>query len=149
MACKQLNEVERGIDEPSRRLWGVQRARALLLWHLPGVGWPVADRLIGVVKTVRVWNAKRVAVQKREGQPRKEEQPAPIVSTNFHATNVDMGAIPPRFIHTVCDLKQPSVRQSCALALLKMIRVLARTLAMDYYFAGGPAIPAGFRPALA
>ena len=124
----------------------------LQLWHLPEVDWPVADRLVQVVKTVRVQNANRVAVRKQDGQPVKEKQPAPIVSTNFYATNVELGAIPPRFIHqlgrsrwvidaqafqtitTDCHLKQPSVHQSCALVVLTMVRVLAYTLAMVFYF---------------
>ena len=74
------------------------------------------------------------------------------MSTNFYATNVDLGAIPPQFIHqlgrsrwvidaqafqtitTDCHLKQPSVHQSPALVVLTMIRVLAYTLAMAFYF---------------
>ena len=124
----------------------------LQIWHLPEVDWPVADRLVGVVKTVRVQNANRVVVRKQDGQPIKEKKPAPIVSTNFYATNVDLGAIPPQFIHqlgrsrwaidaqafqtitTDCHLKQPSVHQSRALVVLTMVRVLAYTLAMVFYF---------------
>ena len=70
----------------------------LEIWHLPEVDWPVADRLVRVVKTVRVQNANRVVVRKQDGQPIKEKKPAPIVSTNFYATNVDLGAIPPQFL---------------------------------------------------
>jgi hypothetical protein len=124
----------------------------LQIWHLPEVDWPVADRLVEVVKTVRVQNANRVVVRKQDGQPIKEKKPAPIVSTNFYATNVDLGAIPPQFIHqlgrsrwvidaqafqtitTDCHLKQPSVHRSPALVVLTMIRVLAYTLAMAFYF---------------
>ena len=124
----------------------------LELWHLPEVDWPVADRLVRVVKTGRVQNANRIAVRKQDGQPIREKQPAPIVSTNYYATNVDLGAIPPYFIHqlgrsrwvidaqafqtitTDCHLKQPSVHQSGALVVLTMIRVLAYTLAMVFYF---------------
>lgn len=123
----------------------------LQLWHLPQLDWPVADRLIGVVKTVRVENVNRVAVHKQDGQLIREKKPTPIVSTNFYATNVDLGAVPPRFIHqlgrsrwvidaqafqtitTDCHLKQPSIHQSCALPILTMIRVLAYTLAMLFY----------------
>jgi hypothetical protein len=122
------------------------------LWHLPKVDWPVADRLIGVVKTVRVQKANRVVVGKQDGKPIKEKRPAPIVSTNFYATNVDLGAIPPQFIHqlgrsrwtidaqvfqtitTNCHLKRPSVHQDCALVALTMIRVLAYTLTMVFYY---------------
>jgi len=121
-------------------------------WDLPEVDWPVADRLVRVVKTVRVQNANRVAVRKQNGQPIREKQPAPIVSTNFYATNVDLGAIPPQFIHplgrsrwvidaqafqtitTDGHLKRPSVHQSRALVVLTMVRVLAYTLAMVFDF---------------
>jgi hypothetical protein len=82
----------------------------------------------------------------------KEKKPAPIVSTNFYATNVNPGAIPPWFIHqlgrsrwvmdaqalqtitTDCHLKQPSVHQNTVLVVLTMVRVLAYTLAMVFYF---------------
>ena len=125
----------------------------LQLWHLPEVDWPVADRLVRVVKTVRLQNAKRVQIQKQDGSTVKvkTKQPAPILSTNFYATNVDLGSIPPLFIHqlgrsrwtidaqafqtitTDCHLKRPSVHQSCALVVLTMIRVLAYTLTMVFY----------------
>jgi len=124
----------------------------LELWHLPAVDWPVADRLVGVVKTIRVQKANRVAVRQSAGRPIREKQPAPIVSTNYYATNVELGAIPPWFIHqlgrcrwaidaqafqtitTDCHLKQPSVHQPGALVVLTMVRVLAYTLAMVFYF---------------
>jgi len=148
----------------------------LQLWHVPEVDWPVADRVVRVVKTVRVQNAKCVKVEERpvevpqieepkaektEGRnskgkkPKcsrvKTKRPAPIVSTNFYASNVDLGAIPPYFIHqlgrsrwmidaqafqtitTDCHLKQPSAHQDCALIVLTMIRVLAYTLTMVFY----------------
>mgnify|MGYP005842012207 CR=1 FL=1 len=144
-------EAERLTNRPAdERVADAQEE--LQLWHLPQVDWPVADRLIGVVKTVRVQNAKRVAVRKQDGLPVREKQPAPVVSTNYYATNLELGAIPPRFIHqlgrsrwvidaqafqtvtTDCHLKQPSVHQDCALVVLTMIRVLAYTLAMVFYF---------------
>jgi hypothetical protein len=149
----------------------------LQLWHLPEVDWPVADRVVRVVKTVRVQNVKCAQVEERPVEvPQSEEpkaegpkgknskgdkpkrsrvktkQPAPIVSTNFYASNVDLGAIPPYFIHqlgrsrwtidaqafqtitTDCHLKQPSAHQDCALIVLTMIRVLAYTLTMVFYY---------------
>jgi len=149
----------------------------LQLWHLPEVDWPVADRVVRIVKTVRVQNARRVQVEERpaevsqiQGMPAertksqdsqskkpqrsriKTKQPAPIVSTNFYASNVDLGAIPPYFIHqlgrsrwtidtqvfqtitTDCHLKRPSAHQDCALVVLTMIRVLAYTLPMVFYY---------------
>ena len=113
--------------------------------------WPVADRLVQVVKTVRLQSSQRLEVQKKGGVTVKTKQPAPVLSTNFYATNVDLGSIPPLFIHqlgrsrwtidaqafqtitTDCHLKRPSVHQSCALVVLTMIRVLAYTLTMVFY----------------
>jgi len=130
----------------------VSASEELHLWYLPEVDWPVAERRIQVVKMVRVQNLHRVAVRKPDGVPLKEKQPAPIVSTNYYATNVELVSIPPRFIHqlgrsrwvidaqafqtitTQCHLKQPSVHQSTALVVLTMVRVLAYTLAMVFYF---------------
>jgi hypothetical protein len=75
-----------------------------------------------------------------------------VVSTNFYASNVDLGVIPPYFIHqlgrsrwtidaqvfqtitTDCHLKRPSAHQDCALVVLTMIRVLAYTLTMVFYY---------------
>jgi len=129
----------------------VSAREELQLWHLPQVDWPVADRLVRVVKTVRVHNAHRVVVRKQQERPIREKQAAPLVSTNYYATNVELGMIAPLFIHqlgrsrwvidaqafqtitTTCHLKQPSVHQGGALVLLTMIRVLAYTLAMVFY----------------
>ena len=73
-------------------------------------------------------------------------------STNYYATNLELGSIPPTFIHqlgrsrwrvdtdafqtltTQAHLKQPSVHQTCALVVLTMIRVLAYTLSMVFYY---------------
>jgi hypothetical protein len=72
-------------------------------------------------------------------------------STNFYATNFELGAIPPLFIHklgrsrwridaeifqtitTDCHLKHPAVHQSTALVVLTMIRLLAYTLSLVFY----------------
>ena len=149
----------------------------LQLWHVPEVDWPVADRAVQIVKTFRVQNAKCVTVEERPVEdPRIEEpkaektkggnskrkkpkckrvktkKPDPIVSTNFYASNVELGAIPPYFIHqlgrsrwmidaqafqtitTDCHLKRPSAHQDCALIVLTMIRVVAYTLTMVFYY---------------
>lgn len=124
---------------------------SLDLWHLEEVDWPVADRLVRVVKTVRVQKTNGVTVRKEKGRLIREKQPGSDVSTNYYATNVELGAIAPRFIHqlgrsrwsidaqafqtitTDCHLKRPSVHQSVALVVLTMIRVLAYTLAMVFY----------------
>jgi hypothetical protein len=149
----------------------------LQLWHVPEADWPVANRVVRVVKTVRVQNAKCVKVEERpvevpqgkqapaektkgknsqRKKPKrsrvKTKQPAPLVSTNFYASNVDLGAIPPYFIHqlgrsrwtidaqvfqtitTDCHLKRPSAHQDCALVVLTLIRVVAYTLTMVFYY---------------
>ena len=72
-------------------------------------------------------------------------------STIFYATNLELGAIPPSFIHqlsrsrwridaevfqtvtTDCHLKHPAVHQSTALVVLTMIRLLAYTLSLVFY----------------
>jgi len=93
------SEAERLTDRPADYHQATPQGD-LQLWHLAEVDWPVADRLARVVKTVRLQNAKRVQIQKQAGSNvEKSKQPAPILSTNFYATNVDLGAIPPRFIH--------------------------------------------------
>lgn len=72
-------------------------------------------------------------------------------STNFYATNFDLGSIPPLFVYqlsrsrwridtqffqtltTDCHLKHPAVHQSTALVVLTMIRVLAYGLSLVFY----------------
>lgn len=146
----------------------------LQLWHMPEVDWPVADRAVRVVKTVRVQNVKHVKVEERPVETPQIEEPKAKggkskrkkpkgkrvktkkddlrVSTNFYASNVNLGAIPPYFIHqlgrsrwtidvqafqtitTDCHLKRPSSHQDIALVVLTMIRVLAYTLTMVFYY---------------
>jgi hypothetical protein len=72
-------------------------------------------------------------------------------STNFCATNFELGSISPLFIHqfsrshwridtevfqtitTDCHLKHPAVHQTTALVVLTMIRFLAYTLSLVFY----------------
>ncbi len=72
-------------------------------------------------------------------------------STNFYATNFELGSISPLFIHqfsrsrwridtevfqtltTDCHLKHPAVHQTTALVVLTMIRLLAYTLSLVFY----------------
>ena len=126
----------------------------LQLWHAPEVYWPVADRPIRVVKTVRVQKKNRVTVRRDQtNQKRKAKESFTEQSTNFYASNLELGSIPPVFIHqlgrsrweidaevfqtitTDCRLKKPSVHQdrSRALVVLTMIRVLAYTLTQVFY----------------
>jgi hypothetical protein len=123
------------------------------LWHAPEVYWPVADRSLRVVKTFRVQKVRRVQVSRDETAQKKKKtrQAVEQESTNYYASNVDLGSIPPCFLHelgrsrwrvdtevfqtltTQAHLKQPSVHQTCALVLLTMLRVLAYTLSLVFY----------------
>jgi hypothetical protein len=127
----------------------------LQLWHAPEVYWPVADRGIGVVKTIRQQPVKRLRVQ-RDEQGRKHAVKEIVIesSTNFYASNLELGSIPPVFIHqlgrsrwiidtnvfqtmtTDAHLKRPSVHQDRAKAwtVLTRIRVLAYTLTLVFFF---------------
>lgn len=120
-------------------------------WHLPEVDWPVADRLVRVVKTVRVQNQRRVAVRVQDNQRTKIKAAVSRESTNFYATNFQLGSIPPLFLHqlgrgrwridtevfqtitTDCHLKHPAVHQATALVVLTMIRLMAYTLSLVFY----------------
>ena len=120
-------------------------------WHLPEVDWPVADRLVRVVKTVRVEHQRRVTVSEKDGHRIKSKTAATQESTNFYATNFEIGSVSPLFIHqfsrsrwridtevfqtitTDCHLKHPAVHQTTALVVLTMIRFLAYTLSLVFY----------------
>jgi Transposase DDE domain len=126
----------------------------LQLWHAPEVYWPVADRSLRVVKTVRTQQKKRIRVG-LNGDGRKRSQKEIFVeqTTNFYASNLELGTIPPVFVHqlgrsrwiidaevfqtitTAGHLKKPSVHQGRgqALIVLTMIRVLAFTLTSVFF----------------
>ena len=124
----------------------------LQLWHAPEVYWPVADRSLRVVKTFRIQKGHRVKVSP-EGSPKKKKTQEAVreESTNYYASNLELGSIPPTFIHqlgrsrwrvdtetfqtltTQAHLKKPSVHQTWALVVLTMIRVLAYTLSLVFY----------------
>ena len=121
------------------------------LWHLPEVDWPVADRMVRVVKTVRVQKINRIRIEKTGTHRDKKKEEVSVQSTNFYAAHVNLGSIPPEFIQqlgrsrwtidaaafqtltTDCHIKQPSVHRDVALVVLTMIRVLAYTLMMVFY----------------
>ncbi len=126
----------------------------LQLWHVPEVFWPAANRSVGVVKTVRTLHKKRVPLRPASASKKPHTKESfDERGVNFYATNVELGLVPPSFIHqlgrsrwqidadafqtltTDSHLKQPSVHQGRARALLNltMIRVLAYTLTMVYY----------------
>ena len=81
----------------------------------------------------------------------RQTQSAEDTATNFYAGNLELGAIPPLFLHqpgrsrwridaqvfqtiaTDSHLKEPSAHQSQALVVLTMIRLLAYTLSLLFY----------------
>ena len=127
----------------------------LQLWHAPEIYWPVADRAVRVVKSVRRQPVKRLRVERNEqGEKRTVKETVVQPSTNYYASNLELGSVPPVFLHhlgrsrwiidtnvfqtmaTEAHLKRPSVHQGCAKALLvlTMIRVLAYTLTLVFFF---------------
>jgi Transposase DDE domain len=127
----------------------------LRLWHAPEVLWSVADRSIRVVKTLRTLHKKRVPLRPVDTEKkRKTKEAFQEDGLNFYATNVELGSVPPRFIHqlgrsrwmidaeafqtitTDSHLKQPSIHQGRgqAFVVLTMIRVLAYTLSIVFYY---------------
>lgn len=145
-----LREAERFTQGPPAGV-SSEVGQELRWWHLPEVDWPVADRLARVVKTVRIDNQRRIEIVKQDGRRIKKKVEVTRESTNFYATNFQLGSIPALFIHQLgrgrwridtevfqtitvdCHLKHPAVHQSTALVVLTMIRVLAYTLSLVFY----------------
>jgi hypothetical protein len=146
-----LAEAQRLTDGPAEATLSSTQ-EDIQLWHAPEAYWPVADRSLRLVKTFRVQKVRRVQVIRGEaGKKKKSKQAVQQESTNYYASNLELGSIPPSFIHelgrsrwrvdtevfqtltTQAHLKQPSVHQTCALVLLTMIRVLAYTLSLVFY----------------
>jgi hypothetical protein len=74
---------------------------AFQLWHAPETYWPAADRSLRVVKTFRIQKKHRVELTP-PGSPKKKKRRKEAVreeSTNYYASNLDLGSIPPTFIH--------------------------------------------------
>jgi hypothetical protein len=127
-----LREAERLTQESPT---GVQKEsdREIRYWHLPDLDWPVADRRMRVVKTVRIEHQHRVTVSEIDAAPTKGKTAVSQPSSNFYATNFELGPISPLFIHqfsrsrwridtevfqaltTDCRLKHPAVHQTTAL----------------------------------
>jgi len=145
-----LREAER-LTQQSPTGVHAEPGREVRYWHLPEVDWPVADRLVRVVKTVRIEQLRRVTVSEKDGHRIKSKTPVTQESTNFYATNFELGSVSPLFIHqfsrsrwridtevfqtitTDCHLKHPAVHQTTALVVLTMIRFLAYTLSLVFY----------------
>jgi hypothetical protein len=141
----------------ARRILSTEGAAApqeLQLWHAPEVYWPVSDRTVGVVKTVRRIEKHRQRVRRDElGGKHSEKETILETSTNFYASNLELGCIPPLFIHqlgrsrwiidsevfqtmtTEGHLKKPSVHQGRGQALMALtwIRLLAYTLSLVFF----------------
>jgi hypothetical protein len=89
--------------------------------------------------------------QRKRRSSQQSQDPVAQPSTNFYATNFELGSISPLFIHqfsrsrwridtevfhtlTVdCHLKHAAVHQTTALVVLTMIRFLAYTLSLVFY----------------
>jgi len=145
-----LREAERFTQESPTGVH-TEPDQEIRYWHLPEVDWPVADRLVRVVKTVRIEQLNRVTVSEKDGHRIKSKKPVTQESTNFYATNFELGSVSPLFIHqfsrsrwridtevfqtitTDCHLKHPAVHQTTALVVLTMIRFLAYTLSLVFY----------------
>jgi hypothetical protein len=114
----------------------------------------VTDRTVGVVKTVRRIEHHRQRVRRDERERKHSEKETVMeTSTNFYVSNLELGSIPPMFIHqlgrsrwiidsqvfqtmtTEGHLKKPSVHQGRgqALMVLTWIRVLAFTLTLVFF----------------
>ena len=145
-----LREAERLTQESSPGMQA-QPGEEIRYWHWPEVDWPAADRLVRVVKTVRTAHQRRVTVSEKDAHRTKGKAAMSQQSTNFYATNFELGSISPLFIHqlsrsrwridtevfqtitTDCHLKHPAVHQTTALVVLTMIRFLAYTLSLVFY----------------
>jgi hypothetical protein len=146
-----LHEAERLTTGPPTTTQSDDPDRELRCWHLPEVDWPAGDRRVWVVKTVRTDRQREIRVSPEGGQVKKAKSAVTVESTNFYATNFELGAIPPLFVYrlsrsrwridaevfqtitTDCHLKHPAVHQSRALVVLTMIRLLAYTLSALFY----------------
>ena len=148
-----LAEAQRLTAEPAPHRPSLDQDE-LQLWHAPEVYWPVANRSVRVVKTVRTQRKNRIRVGLNDaGRRRPQKEMVVEQSTNFYASNLELGTIPPVFVHqlgrsrwvidtevfqtitTDGHLKKPSVHQGRgqALIVLTMIRVLAFTLTLVFF----------------
>lgn len=144
-----------------------EAGQSLDFWHLPELCWPVANRTVRILKTIRRCCRVRLAVTDKSIPARRQRQNSEETATNFYASNLALGAIPPLFLHqlgrsrwvidsqvfqtltTDCHLKKPSAHQSQALVVLTMIRLLAYMLSLLFYHRqvlshASPAAPASF-----
>ncbi len=81
-----LREAERRTQE-SPPVVPEEPGREIRYWHLPDLDWPVADRQVRVVKTVRIEHQHRVTVRKKDGH-----RTAGILRHQFR-TRLDLAAV--------------------------------------------------------
>src|SRR6266566_2511644 len=93
-----VQEVERLAQESPAGVHA-EPDRETRYWHLPDVDWPVADRQVRVVKTVRIEHQRRVTISEKDAHRIKSKTAVTQESTNFYATNFELGSISPLFIH--------------------------------------------------
>ena len=93
-----LREAER-LTQQSPTGVQAEPGREIRYRHLPEVDWPVADRQVRVVKTVRLEQQRRVTVSTKDAARIKGKTARSQPSTNFYATNFELGSISPLFIH--------------------------------------------------
>lgn len=154
-----LAEAERVTAIQTPHPPAAEQSEELQLWYAPEVFWPVAERDVCIVKTVRAHPRRYQCVQREEveGTPvvkRIVRQAVMEQATNFYASNLHLDSIPPFFIHrlgrsrwqidaevfqtitTDGYLKRPALHQNYqrAFPVLTMIRVLAYTVSLVFYY---------------
>ena len=63
--------------------------------------WPAAKRTVGVVETKRSRTRRRLTIVEQQGRRQPVKQTVEEESTDFCASNIELGAIPPCFIHQI------------------------------------------------
>jgi hypothetical protein len=143
----------RGIEQNSRALLSLRAQNHYSRKNLARLFRVAAgDRTVGVVKRRSENHRQRVRRDER-GWKHAEKETVIETSTNFYASNLELGSIPPVLIHqlgrsrwiidsevfqtmtTEGHLKKPSVHQGRgqALMVLTWIRVLAFTLTLVFF----------------
>jgi hypothetical protein len=77
-----LHEAERFTTGPPAAVQS-ESDRELRWWQLPQVDWPVADRLVRVIKTVRTDHKRQVTIRQEGDHLRKSKSVVAHESTNF------------------------------------------------------------------
>lgn len=120
-------------------------------WYLRELYWPAADRSVSVLKTVRRRLQRDTASGGKKLRPRRQRHQIEEVTTNYYASNLELGLVPPLFLYQLgrsrwridtevfqtlavdCHIKHAAAHQPTALPIWTMIRVLAYTLSLLFY----------------